>query len=65
MQQNSVPFPTVAVPVENAWWPSELVRLGVISLAPDFEVHPMDVPWWVAEQERAEIRAELAGSELL
>jgi len=28
-------------------------------------VHPEDVAWWVAEQERAEIRAELASRGLL
>ena len=65
MQPNTVPFPAVAVPVGTVWWPWELFRLGAISAVPDFEVHRLDLPWWVAEQERAEIRAELANRGLL
>ena len=56
----------IAIPaVPSIFVGAELVRLGLVSIGPDRDVHPMDVPWWVAEQERAEIRAELARSELL
>jgi len=43
----------------------EIVRLAVTSSWPDGDVHPADVPWWLAVQERSEIRDELAESGLL
>ena len=56
----------IAIPaVPSIFVGAELVRLGVVSVGPDRDVHPEDVAWWVAEQERAEIRAELASRGLL
>jgi hypothetical protein len=43
----------------------EIVRLAVTSRQPDHEVHEDDIAWWLAMQERIEIRAELAASGLL
>ena len=43
----------------------EIVRLAVTSHRPDSDVHPADVPWWLAVQERSEIRDELADRGLL
>ena len=43
----------------------EAVRRAVTSRQPDSDVHPEDIAWWLALQERIEIRAELAASGLL
>jgi hypothetical protein len=43
----------------------EVVRLAVIRRRPDHDVHQDDIAWWLALQERIEIRAELAASGLL
>jgi hypothetical protein len=43
----------------------EAVRRAVTSRQPDSDVHQDDIAWWLALQERIEIRAELAASGLL
>ena len=43
----------------------EILRLAVTAREPDGDVHPADVPWWLAVQERTEIRDELARRGLL
>jgi len=43
----------------------EIIRLAVVSRQPDHDVHQDDVAWWLALQERIEIRAELAARGLL
>ena len=42
-----------------------VLRFAVIARRPDEEVHPADRAWWVAREERLEIRDELAASGLL
>ncbi len=43
----------------------EIIRLAVVSRQPDHDVHEDDLAWWQAQQERIEIRAELAARGLL
>jgi hypothetical protein len=43
----------------------EIIRLAVVSRRPDGDVHQDDLAWWLALQERIEIRAELAARGLL
>jgi hypothetical protein len=43
----------------------EIVRLADVSRQPDRDVHQDDIAWWLALQERIEIRTELAASGLL
>ena len=42
-----------------------VLRYAVTARRPDPDVHPGDLAWWVAREERLEIRAELAASGLL
>ncbi len=42
-----------------------ILRFAVTTRTPDRDVHPDDRAWWVALQERCEIRAELSASGLL
>ena len=43
----------------------DATRQAVITRRLDPEIHPADLAWWVAEQERGEIRAELSNRGLL
>jgi hypothetical protein len=43
----------------------EIIRLAVTSRQPDRDVPQDDVAWWLALQERIEIRTELAARGLL
>jgi hypothetical protein len=43
----------------------EIIRLAVTSRQPDRDVHQEDLAWWLALQERLEIRTELADHRLL
>jgi hypothetical protein len=43
----------------------DTVQFAVTSREPDRDVHPGDVPWWLAVQERTEIRTEMAARGLL
>jgi hypothetical protein len=43
----------------------EIIRLAVVNREPDREVHQDDLAWWLALQERIEIRTELAAHGLL
>jgi hypothetical protein len=42
-----------------------ILAFAVTSCEPDPDIHRGDVAWWLAQQERIEIRAELAGHGLL
>ena len=42
-----------------------ILAFAVTSREPDRDVHQGDVAWWLAQQERIEIRAELASRGLL
>lgn len=42
-----------------------VLAFAVTSREPDRDVHRDDLAWWLAQQERMEIRAELATSGLL
>ena len=42
-----------------------ILRFAVTSRTPDPDVHPDDRAWWLALQERCEIRAELSANGLL
>jgi hypothetical protein len=42
-----------------------ILAFAVTSREPDRDVHQGDVTWWLAQQERIEIRAELASRGLL
>lgn len=42
-----------------------ILSFAVTSREPDREVHRGDLAWWLAQQERMEIRAALATSGLL
>jgi hypothetical protein len=42
-----------------------VLLFAVIARRPDQDVHPCDVAWWLALQERHEIRADLSASGLL
>jgi hypothetical protein len=44
---------------------AEVVRVALTSREPDGDVHQDDIAWWLALQERIEIRAELAARGLL
>jgi hypothetical protein len=45
--------------------PAEIIRTAVTTREPDREVADGDLAWWLALQERLEIRAELAARGLL
>lgn len=45
--------------------PQEILRCAVTSREPDRDVHRNDLAWWLALQERIEIRCELAANGLL
>ena len=38
-----------------------VLLFAVTTRQPDRDVHPGDLAWWIAREERLEIRAELAG----
>jgi hypothetical protein len=42
-----------------------ILTFAVTSREPDRDVHRNDLAWWLAQEERMEIRAELATSGLL
>jgi hypothetical protein len=42
-----------------------ILAFAVTSREPDRDVHQHDLAWWLAQEERMEIRAELATSGLL
>ena len=42
-----------------------ILAFAVTSREPDRDVHQNDLAWWLAQEERLEIRAELATSGLL
>jgi hypothetical protein len=42
-----------------------VLEFAVTSREPDRDVHQNDLAWWLAQEERLEIRAELATSGLL
>ena len=42
-----------------------ILAFAVTTREPDHEVHPQDWAWWIAREERLEIRADLAASGLL
>ena len=42
-----------------------ILRFAVTTRTPDRDVHPDDRAWWLALQERCEIRAELSANGLL
>jgi hypothetical protein len=42
-----------------------VIAFAVTSLEPDRDVHQHDLAWWLAQEERLEIRSELAASGLL
>ena len=42
-----------------------IIAFAVTSREPDRDVHRGDLAWWLAQQERLEIRAELATRGLL
>lgn len=42
-----------------------ILAFAVTFREPDHDVHQHDIAWWLAQEERLEIRAELATSGLL
>jgi hypothetical protein len=42
-----------------------ILAFAVTSREPDRDVHQDDLAWWLAQEERLEIRSELAASGLL
>jgi hypothetical protein len=42
-----------------------IIAFAVTSREPDRDVHPGDLAWWLAQEERLEIRDELASHGLL
>jgi hypothetical protein len=42
-----------------------VLRFAVTTRHPDRDVHPDDLAWWIALEERLEIRSELRASGLL
>lgn len=57
------PFAVTSTVVDGT--SEETIRLAVTSRQPDGDVHEDDIAWWLALQERIEIRAELAARGLL
>jgi hypothetical protein len=57
------PFAVTSTVVDGT--SEETIRLAVTSRQPDGDVHEDDIAWWLALQERIEIRTELAASGLL
>jgi hypothetical protein len=60
-----MPDPVAVTSTVVAGTSEEIIRLAVVSREPDRDVHQDDLAWWLALQERIEIRTELAARGLL
>ena len=60
-----MPNPTAVKAALTGDTSEEIIRLAVVSREPDRDVPEDDLAWWLALQERIEIRTELAARGLL
>jgi hypothetical protein len=65
VKENLMPNPSTVTSTLMSNTSEEIIRLAVTSRQPDRDVHQDDLAWWLALQERIEIRAELAAAGLL